>query len=107
MCYNAPLEPYTLAEESVYSKLGTLVAIIMAIFPFAAVLAKLAETESAVAVILVAAICAILFAVLLIATRITLEPEPEVVKAPHQPTPPVTWSWDGVNREPDSDDPTS
>ena len=90
-----------------YSKLGTLVAIVMAIFPFAAVLAKLAETESSVTVIVVAAICLILLAVLLIATRITLEPEPEATKAPRQPAPPVTWSWDGVNREPDSDDTTS
>jgi hypothetical protein len=91
-------------EGFVYSKLGTVVAIVMAIFPFAAVLAKLAETESAVTVIVVAAICVILFAVLVIATRITLEPEPEVAKAPRPPAPPITWSWDGVNREPDSED---
>ena len=87
-----------------YSKLGTVVAVVMAIFPFAAVLAKLAETESAVTVIVVTAICVILFAVLLIATRVTLEPEPEVTKAPRQPAPPITWNWDGVNREPDSDE---
>jgi hypothetical protein len=76
----------------------------MAIFPFAAVLAKLAETESAVTVIVVAVIAVIFFAVLLIATRITLEPEPEVTTAPRQPAPPITWSWDGVNREPGADD---
>jgi hypothetical protein len=88
----------------VYNKLGTVVAVALAIFPFAATLIKLAQTESAVTVIVVTAIFVIFFAVLLIATRITLEPEPEVAKAPRPPTPPITWSWDGVNREPGADD---
>jgi len=88
----------------VYSKLGTIVAVVMAIFPFAAVLAKLAATESSVMVVVVAAIVIVFFAVLLIATRITLEPEPEAARVPRRPTPPITWSWDGVNREPDSDE---
>ena len=39
-----------------YSKFGTVIAIALAIFPFAAVLAKMAETESGVTVIVVAAI---------------------------------------------------
>jgi len=94
----------TPAEEKVYSKLGTVVAVAMAIFPFAAVLAKLAATETTVTVIVVAAIAVIFFTVLFIATRITLEPEPEVTNAPRQPAQPVTWSWDGVNREPGADD---
>ena len=90
-----------------YSKLGTVVAVVMVIFPFAAVLAKLAATESSVVVIVVAAIFVILFAAVLIAMRITLDAEPEVAKAPRQPAAPIAWSWDGVNREPDSDDTTS
>jgi len=88
----------------VYNKLGTVVAIVMAIFPFAATLAKIAQTESSVTVIVVAAIFIVLFAVVLIATRITLEPEPELAKAPRQPARPITWSWDGVDREPGADD---
>jgi len=88
----------------VYNKFGTVIAIMLAIFPFAATLAKLAQTESAVTVMVVTAIFVILFAVLLIATHITLEPEPEVAKAPRPPAPPITWSWDGVNREPGADD---
>ena len=87
-----------------YNKLGTVVAVVMAIFPFAATLAKIAQTESSVTVIVIAAIFIVLFAVVLIATRITLEPEPEVAKAPRQPAPPITWSWDGVDREPGADD---
>ena len=86
-----------------YNKLGTVVAIAMAIFPFAAVLAKLAETETAVTVIVVAAIFIVFFAVLLIATRITIEPESETVATPRQPAQPIAWSWDGVNRQPDGD----
>ena len=87
-----------------YNKLGTVIAIVLAIFPFAAVLAKLAATETAVTVIVVAAIFVLFFAVLLIATRITLEPEPEVARAPRSPAPPIIWSWDGVNREPGDED---
>lgn len=86
-----------------YSKLGTAIAVVMAIFPFAAVLTKLAETEGATTVIVVAAIFAIFFVTLLVATRITLEPETETVRAPRAPAPPIAWSWDGVNRQPDSD----
>ncbi len=88
--YNTP------AEDFVYNKLGTVVAAVLAIFPFAAVLAKLAATEKTVSVVL--------FAVLFIAMRITIEPEPEVTKAPRQPAPPIAWSWDGVNREPGAED---
>jgi hypothetical protein len=88
----------------VYSKFGTVIAVALAIFPFAAVLTKLAATETLVTVIVVAAIFVIFFTVLLIATRITLEPEPEVTRAPRPSAPPITWSWDGVNREPGADD---
>ena len=87
-----------------YNKFGTLIAIMLAIFPFAATLTKLAQTETSVTIIVVAALFVVLFTVVLIATRITLEPEPEVAKASRQPAPPITWSWDGVNREPGADD---
>lgn len=87
-----------------YNKLGTVIAIALAIFPFAAVLAKMAETESSVTVIVVAAIFVVFFATLLIATRITIEAEPAApAAAPRQPAPPIAWSWDGVNRQPDDD----
>jgi hypothetical protein len=87
----------------VYSKLGTVVAVVVAIFPFAAVVGKLAGTESATTALVVAAICALFFVVLLIASRITVAPEPEPEATPRparEPAPPVEWNWDGVNREP-------
>lgn len=86
-----------------YSKLGTVVAVAMAIFPFAAVLAKLAETESATTVSVVAVIFVLFFGTLLVATRITLEPDTETARAPRAPAPPIAWSWDGVNRQPAGD----
>lgn len=84
-----------------YSKLGSVVAVALAIFPFAVVLAKLAETEGLVTVIVVAVIFVVFFATLFVATRITLDPE--TASAPRQPAPPIAWSWDGVNRQPDGD----
>lgn len=88
-----------------YNKLGTVLAVAVAVFPFAAVLAKMAQTESAITVIVVAAIFILFFAALLIATRITLEPEAETsTTAPRMPAPPIAWSWDGVNRQPDGED---
>ena len=60
-----------------YSKLGTLIAIVMAIFPFAAVVASLAQSELAFTAIVVTAIVAVFFVMLLIASRITIEPETE------------------------------
>jgi hypothetical protein len=87
----------------VYNKLGTVLAVAIAIFPFAAVVAKMAETETSTTVLVVAAIFVIFFAVLLVATRITLEPDAEVASAPRAPAPPIAWSWDGVNRTPGGD----
>ncbi len=87
-----------------YSKLGTVFAVALAIFPFSVVLAKLAETESTITIIVVATIFFIFFATLFIATRITLDPEPGVAAAPRAPAPPIAWSWDGVNRQPGAED---
>ena len=83
-----------------YSKLGWIIAVAMAIFPFAAVVTKLAGSEGIMTTLIVAAICAIFFIVVLIASRVTVAPEVETAAAPREPQPPVTWNWDGVNRQP-------
>ena len=83
-----------------YSKLGTAIAIVAAIFPFAVVIASLAQTESALTAIVVTVIVAVFFATLAIATRITVEPEAETAAVPHAPNAPIEWSWDGINRQP-------
>jgi len=84
----------------VYSKLGTAIAIVAAIFPFAVVIASLAQTESALTAIVVTVIVAVFFATLAIATRITVEPEAETAAVPRAPNAPIEWSWDGINRQP-------
>jgi hypothetical protein len=84
----------------VYSKLGTVIAIVAAIFPFAVVIASLAQTESALTAIVVTLIVAVFFATLVIATRITVEPEAESAAVPRAPNAPIEWSWDGINRQP-------
>ncbi|MEO7910529.1 MAG: hypothetical protein ABIV47_12845 [Roseiflexaceae bacterium] len=84
-----------------YSKLGTVIAIIAAIFPFAAVIASLARSESAFTAIVVTAIVAVFFVTLVIASRITVEPELETVAStPRTPAAPIEWNWDGINRQP-------
>ena len=85
-----------------YSKLGTLIAIIAAIFPFAAVIASLVQSESALTAIVVTVIVAVFFATLVIASRITIEPELETAAVPRTPAAPIEWSWDGINRQPDA-----
>ena len=85
-----------------YSKLGTVIAIIAAIFPFAAVATSLAKSESALTVIVVTVIIAVFFVTVLIASRITIEPEPEIAAVPRAPAAPIEWSWDGINRQPDA-----
>jgi hypothetical protein len=87
-------------EKHVYSKLGTVVAVVAAIFPFAAVIASLAKSESAFTSIVVTLIVAVFFVTLVIASRITIEPEPETAAAPRAPAAPIEWSWDGINRQP-------
>jgi hypothetical protein len=86
----------------VYSKLGTVVAVVAAIFPFATVIASLAQSESAFTSIVVTAIVAVFFLTLVIASRITIEPELETAAAPRAPAAPIEWSWDGINRQPDA-----
>jgi hypothetical protein len=87
-------------EEYVYSKLGTVIAIVAAIFPFAAVIGSLARSESALTTIVVAAIVAVFFLTLVIASRITVEPGPETAAVPRAPAAPIEWNWDGINRQP-------
>jgi hypothetical protein len=83
-----------------YSKLGTIVAILMGAFPFIALGFTLAEV-SATAVIVYGAIVLILLAGVLIGPRLNLaEADAAAERAPRQPAPPVEWSWDGVNRQP-------
>jgi len=84
----------------VYSKLGTVIAILAAIFPFAVVIASLAQSESAFTTIVVALITAVFFVTLLIASRITVEPERETAAVSRAPNAPIEWSWDGINRQP-------
>jgi hypothetical protein len=87
----------------VYSKLGTVIAIVAAIFPFAVVIASLAKSESAFTAIVVTVIVAVFFATLAIASRITVEPELEAAaSAPRMPAAPIEWNWDGINRQPDA-----
>ena len=85
-----------------YSKLGTVIAIIAAIFPFAAVIGSLAQSESALTATVVTVIVAVFFATLVIASRITIEPELETAAVPRAPAAPIEWSWDGINRQPDA-----
>ncbi len=87
-----------------YSKLGTVIAIVAAIFPFAAVIASLAKSESALTSIIVTVIIAVFFLTLVIATRITVEPELETAAVPRVPAAPIEWSWDGINRQPGAGD---
>ena len=90
-----------------YSKLGTVIVIAALIFPFAAVITSVARSESVLTTVVAAAIALIFFAVLLIASRITIEPEPEAAGTPREPTPPIAWSWDGTNRQQSEDDDTT
>ena len=77
-----------------YSKLGTVIAVVAAIFPFAAVIASLAKSESAFTSIVVTLIIAVFFLTL------TIEPELETATAPRAPAAPIEWSWDDINRQP-------
>ena len=86
-----------------YSKLGTVVAILMGAFPFVALGFMMAE-DSLTGIITYAVIVLILLAGVLIGPRLNLaaaEAEADTGStAPRQPAPPIEWSWDGVNRQP-------
>jgi len=89
----------------VYSKLGTVIAVVVAIFPFAVVIASITRSESAFTAIIVTLIVAVFFVTLVIGSRITITPELETAaSAPRIPAAPIEWSWDGINRQPDAGD---
>jgi hypothetical protein len=84
-----------------YSKLGTVVAVVMAAFPFLALGYTMAD-DSTVGVAVYAVIVVILLVGLLLAPRVNLaalDVEPSERPA-REPAPPVEWNWDGVNRQP-------
>jgi hypothetical protein len=61
-------------------------------------------SESAITAIVVTVIVAVFFATILIASRISIEPEAETAaSAPRTPAPPIEWNWDGINRQPGAD----
>jgi hypothetical protein len=84
-----------------YSKLGTVVAILMGAFPFAALGYMMAE-DSTIGIITYGVIVLILLAGVLIGPRLNLaEADADAGSAaPRQAAPPIEWSWDGVNRQP-------
>ena len=88
-----------------YSRLGTIVAILMGIFPFFALGYKIFEV-STTAIVVYAAILIILAAGLAIAPRLNLVEagvDAPGERAPRAPAAPIEWSWDGVNREPEEE----
>jgi len=84
-----------------YSKLGTVVAILMAAFPFLALGYKMFE-DSMTGIIVYTAILAILVVGFLLGPRLNLAAlAVETEERPtREPAPPVEWSWEGVNRQP-------
>jgi hypothetical protein len=85
-----------------YSKLGTLVALLMAAFPFLALGWKMFE-NSTVGIAVYGAIVLILLVGVLIGPRLNLAEAGAAAgeRAAGEPAPPIEWSWDGVNRQPD------
>jgi len=89
-----------------YSKLGTAVAILMAVFPLFALGWRLLE-DSVVGIAVYGAILLILLVGLFFGSRLNLataDAEPTRQGPPREPAPPIEWSWDGVNRQPGEDD---
>jgi hypothetical protein len=87
-----------------YSKLGTAVAVLMAAFPFLALGYKMTE-DSTVGITVYAVILVILLAGVLIGPRVNLAAA-DVEASEHpasEPAPPIEWTWDGVNRQPDEE----
>ncbi len=84
-----------------YSKLGTVVALVLAAFPFLALGYTMAD-DSTIGISIYAVIVVILLAGLLLGPRVSLAAlDVEPSKRPaHEPAPPIEWNWDGVNRQP-------
>jgi hypothetical protein len=88
-----------------YSKLGTIVAILMGAFPFFALGWKVTE-NSTVAIAVYGGIVLILLVGLFLGQRLNLAEagaDGAATRAPREPAPPIEWSWDGVNRQPGED----
>jgi hypothetical protein len=91
-----------------YSRPGTIIALLMGAFPFLALGYKIFE-DSTFGGVIYAVILLILVLGITIAVRAQIVlPEPAAagsdVRAARQPAPPITWSWDGVDRQPESAD---
>ena len=89
------------------NRLWTIVAILACMFPFVALGYKIFE-NSATSGVIYTIMALIFFGSLLIASRasITLSPSEAVAspeRAPRPPAPPITWSWDGVDRQPEGE----
>ena len=91
-----------------YSRLGTIVALLIGAFPFLALGYKL-FADSTFAGVIYGAIILVLVVGIAIAVRAQIV-LPEAADAGsgtrvvRRPAPPITWSWDGVDREPESED---
>ncbi len=88
-----------------YSRPGTIIALLMGAFPFLALGYKLFE-DSTFGGVIYAVIILILIVGIAIAVRAQIVlPEPAAagseLRAARQPAPPITWSWDGVDRQPE------
>jgi hypothetical protein len=88
-----------------YSRPGTIIALLMGAFPFLALGYKLFE-DSAFGGVIYALIILILVVGIMIAVRAQIVlPEAAAAgsetRAARQPSAPITWSWDGVDRQPE------
>ncbi len=85
------------------NRLLTILAILAAAFPFLALGYKLFQVESALTAGVFVLVVATFVAVLLLGPRVGLPAEATedgASPAPRAPARPVTWSWDGVDRQP-------
>jgi hypothetical protein len=85
------------------NRLITFLALLAAAFPFAALGYKLFQVESTTTAIVFVLVVAGFIAVALVGPRAGLPAEATddgTGHAPRPPAPPVTWSWDGVDRQP-------
>jgi hypothetical protein len=93
-----------------YSRVGTVIALLVGAFPFVALGYKLFEGQTTVTSgVVYAVIVLVLVVSLFIASRLNIVLSPSATTAsgtrtPRRPAPPITWSWDGVDRQPEGDD---